>query len=166
MHAPCLPAAGKLQLRGPEERILSADMETGAPYWHVGRKPRWGQAHRAAAPSSVALGGGLPAQPLLPQSRVGTPFGLSITLPPHAAGRGAPTSERASCLTPSSPSRPWPWTPCLWSSSCPTRSSPRRALSSRRHPSLSPRRPRRQPPSSSRPHSPRRCLSASPRAAP
>lgn len=75
--------------RGGEDS-KSADMETGAPYWHAGRKPRWGQAHRAAAPSSVGRGGGLPAQPLLSQSRVGTPSGLSIISLPRTPGRGGP----------------------------------------------------------------------------
>lgn len=65
VYAPCLPTAGKLQLKGrEEERILSADMETGAPVGMWGeslaggrptqrqpvlRGPRGRPAHSAAA---------------------------------------------------------------------------------------------------------------------
>lgn len=75
VYAPCLPTAGKLQLKGPEEeRILSADMETGAPYWHVGRKPRWGQAHPAAAHPPQPLGEACPLSLCCPSPEPGRPL--------------------------------------------------------------------------------------------
>ena len=76
-----------------EERILSLQMWKVVPPIGMGGEKLAGGRPTELQPPSVGLGGRLPAQPLLPQSRVGTPFGLSITSLPRAVG--VPTSERA-----------------------------------------------------------------------